>query len=178
MAIPTERIICPACNTAVYPDSRGGLRCVGCGAVLAEPFLFCPRCGCINTAGATTCTQCAEELTVPCPVCRQVNWSGAKRCSGCGRELDPLAHAFRPVSASFELRRQDLIENVSVLREKEERGSRARLETLRRADSRRMRRSAVLAERARLSERRIIIGVGIGIAVILIVIITAAVILH
>ncbi len=87
-----------------------------------------------------------------------------------------MAHAFRPVSASFDLHRQDLIQNVSSLKEKEERESQARLETLRQADRRRIQRSAEMAERARLRERRMIVGVGVGIAVFLLFIIIMAII--
>jgi hypothetical protein len=172
-----ESHTCPTCNAAVRPDSKGGLCCPGCGTVLAGPFTLCPECGGINTPGVSDCAQCAKELTVPCPGCRMVNWSGAERCGGCGRELDALAHAFRPVSASFELRRQELVQNVSSFREKEERESQARLDTLREADRRRMRRSAELAERARISERRIIIGAVVVIAIFLVFILVAMAIL-
>jgi hypothetical protein len=156
MAIALE-LICPDCRTASPPDSSGGVVCAGCGAVLAGPFTLCPNCGRVNDAGETACSQCGEALTVSCPGCRRINWSGAERCGGCGREMDPLAHAFRPAGASLELRRQDMLQNVASLREKEERDSRARLETLHEADRRRMQRSAEMAERARLRERRMII---------------------
>jgi len=167
MAIALE-LICPDCRTAVPPDSNGGVVCAGCGAVLAGPFTLCPRCGRANDGGVSACSQCGEALTVPCPGCRRVNWSGAERCGGCGRELDPLAHAFRPVRASFDRRRQELMENVSLLKEQEERESRARLETLHEADRRRIRRAAEWTARARLRERRITI-----IAVIATVVFTA-----
>jgi ribosomal protein S27E len=170
-------LICPDCQAAAPPDSQGGVRCAGCGAVLAEPFTFCPQCGRINNAGASVCAQCAEELKVTCPGCGRVNWSGAERCGGCGRELDALAHAFRPISASVEIRRQELIRNVSSFREKEEKESQARLDTLREADRSRAQRSTELAERARLSERRIIVGAVVVIAVFLVFIIAAMAIL-
>lgn len=157
--------LCPTCNAGVPPDSRGGLRCPECGAVLAEPFTFCPRCGRINESGASACAQCGEGLTVPCPGCRQVNWSGAERCAGCGGELDSLAHAFRSVSASFDLRRQEMVENVTAFREEEERRSQARLETLREADRRRRQRAEEMAARARLKERRITVLIGIAVVV-------------
>lgn len=159
------KLICPDCQTANSPDLRGEVRCIDCGAPLAGPFTLCPRCGRVNEAGASACLQCGEALTVPCPACRRVNWSGAERCGGCGMELDPLAHAFRPVSASFDRRRQDFLQNVSLLKEKEERESRARLVTLHEADRRRIQRAAESAERARLRERRITILTGIAIAV-------------
>ncbi len=153
-------LICPDCQTASPPDNRGGVRCAGCGGVLAGPFTLCPRCGRVNEPGAA-CAQCGEDLTASCPGCRLVNWSGAERCAGCGRELDPLAHAFRPVGASFDLRRQEMVRSVSALKENEERESQARLETLHEADRRRRQRAAETAERARLKERRITIIIGI-----------------
>ncbi len=176
MAIALE-LICPDCRTAVPPDPGGGVVCAGCGAVLAKPFTLCPRCGRANDDGVTACSQCGEALTVPCPGCRRINWSGTERCGGCGRELDPLAHAFRPVGASLELRRQDMLQKVSSLRDKEERDSRARLETLHKADRRRMQRSAELAERARLRERRLIIAACIVAAAFLIFTVAAVVFL-
>jgi hypothetical protein len=140
---------------------------------LAEPLTLCPHCGRVNDIGAAACSLCAEELAVFCPGCHRVNWSGAERCSGCGRELDPLAHAFRPVSASFELRRKDLIQNVSSLKEKGERESRARLETLREVDRRRQLRSVAMAERARIRDQRIITAVLIAMGVFVVFLIIA-----
>jgi hypothetical protein len=75
--------------------------------------------------------------------------------------LDPLAHAFRPVSASLQIRQQELIQKVSSLREKEERESLARLEMLREADRRRMQREAERAAQAEERRRRIVIGLGL-----------------
>jgi hypothetical protein len=163
--IQMETFACPVCSAAVQPDSLGGLRCSGCGAVLAAPQTLCPRCGRVNETGASVCAQCGEELTAACRGCGRVNWSGAEHCAECGRELDPLAHAFRPVNASFEARRQTMVQNVSSFREKEERESQARLETLRAADRRRAQRSAELAERARKRDQRIITGIGITLLV-------------
>jgi hypothetical protein len=83
--------------------------------------------------------------------------------------MDPLAHAYRPVSASFEIRRQEMLARASVLRETAERESRARLEILREADRRRMRRAAKLAQSARRRERRIIFAAGIIASIFLVV---------
>jgi hypothetical protein len=164
MPNPVE-LICPDCNTANPPDLRGEVRCAKCGSILAAPHTLCLRCGRVNESSASRCSQCAEALTVPCAGCGWVNWSGAERCAECGRELDPLANAFRPINASFEARRQNLVQNVSSFRDKEERESQARLNILRGADQRRMHRSAELAERARKRDQRIITGMGIALLV-------------
>jgi uncharacterized OB-fold protein len=160
-----EIFTCPACSAAVQPDSNGGIRCQKCGAVLSPPQTLCPHCGRVNDDGASACSQCGESLTVPCAGCGRVNWSGVELCTECGRELDPLVHAFRPVNASFDARRQNLVQNVSSIREKEERESQARLNILKGADQRRMQRSVELAERARKRDQRIITGVGIALLV-------------
>jgi hypothetical protein len=166
---------CSSCGAYVEPDSRGGLICAGCGAVLASPFTLCPRCGHANASGADSCAQCGTDLKAACPGCGRTNWSGAERCSECGRELDPLAHAFRPVSASFEVRRREMLQRASSLREEGERESQARLEVLREADRRRLRRAAERAERARRKEQRIILGAGIAAAFFLILVVTVVI---
>jgi hypothetical protein len=167
---------CTACGAGAEPDARGGIICAGCGAVLASPFSLCPRCGRVNAAGAALCVHCETELTAACPGCGRMNWSGAERCTECGREMDLLAHAFRPVSASFEVRRREMLQRASSLREEAERESQARLEMLHAADRRRMQRAAEREERARRRERRIVIGAGAA-AVVLTGIAIAAVIL-
>jgi hypothetical protein len=171
-----EPEFCPSCKAAAEPDSRGGLRCAGCGAVLAEPFTVCPRCGHGNAAGTSACAQCGADLTVACPGCGQINWSGAERCGGCARELDSLGHAFRTVGQSFELRREELKNRASGLRIREERESQARLEILRKADRRRLQRSMESTERARRKEKRIIAAVGIAAAVFLVIFLLAAIV--
>jgi hypothetical protein len=153
-----EDLLCPACGDSIRPDSRGGLHCTGCGAVLASPFTLCPRCSRVNDTGAETCTQCGGELQAVCPACGRINWSGTDRCEKCGRELDFLAHAFRTIDTSFRLRQEELRRRASFLREEGEIESRARLDMLREADRRRMERHADAAERARRRQRRIVIG--------------------
>jgi hypothetical protein len=171
-----QTLNCPSCGTAAEPDTRGGVTCPGCGAVLAEPLSICPNCGWGNQTGSATCAQCETELTCVCPVCRRVNWSGADRCCQCGGELDPLAHAFRTVGASFELQRRELVQKASLLREAAERESQARLELLREADRRRMRRAAEQAQIARRREKRIILAAGIAGAVFLLILIVGVIV--
>jgi hypothetical protein len=168
-----ESKFCSACGTALLPDARGGLRCAGCGAVIAEPLTLCPRCGHLNETGTAACARCDSELTAACPACGYINWSGTERCVRCGRELDALAHAFRPVGASVEIRRQELLQRVSTLREKEEQESRARLETLREADRRRMQRESKRAADAEIRRRRIVIGAAAAVIIFVVLAVLA-----
>jgi hypothetical protein len=167
--------LCSSCGAAAVPDSRGGLRCAGCGAVLAEPLTVCPRCGERNPLGADVCARCDTGLTVECPGCGRINWSGAERCDGCQRELDTLGHAFRPIDASVQMRREDFNRRVPVLREQEELKSRQRMEMLRDADRRRMQREAEREAQSKLRERRIIRGVGIAVVAFFIIVVLAVV---
>jgi hypothetical protein len=172
-AMETEK--CPSCGEAVSPDSRGGLRCGGCGAVVAEPLALCPRCRHINESGSGACARCAAELSVQCSGCGRTNWTGIERCIGCGRELDSLGHAFRPFGRSVQIRRDDLLRRVPGLREKEESESRQRLEMLRDADRRRLEREAERVEKAELRKHRIILGAGSAVVVFFILVVLAVV---
>ena len=169
--------ICPSCGAGIQPDSQGGLHCTGCGAVVAEPFGLCPRCGGVNKPGEAECAECGTELTTGCPGCGRINWSGTERCTECGRELDPLAHAFRTPSASFELRQEDLRRRSASLRETAEEESRTRLEVLREADRRRIQRATERAEQARKRGQQIILGTGIAVAIFVFLLVLAALLL-
>jgi hypothetical protein len=88
--------------------------------------------------------------------------------------MDGLGHAFRPLSKSVEMRREELHQRVSGLRETGERESRQRLDLLRDADRRRLQRSAEAMAKARPRERRIIFAVGAAVAGFLVLVILAA----
>jgi hypothetical protein len=119
----------------------------------------------LNAGGAAACENCGTDLRVICPGCGQINGIGAERCMECDRELDPLAHAFRPMSASFEMRRQEMLRRAPALRREAERESQARLDILREADRRRMQRAAEAVDSAKRRERRIVLAAGIAAAV-------------
>jgi hypothetical protein len=158
----------------VGPDGLGGLRCGGCGAVVAPPCTVCPRCGRVNPERSRECVDCSAALTVECPGCRRICWAGADRCAECGRELDPLGHAFRPIGRSDELRRAEHLQRLPGLRDRAERESRDRLEMLAAADRRRAVRNAERAAQAELRQRRIVRGVGIAVLVFLALVLAAA----
>jgi uncharacterized membrane protein YcjF (UPF0283 family) len=89
--------------------------------------------------------------------------------------LDPLAHAFRTVNASMEVRRQEMLRRASSLREAAERESQARLDLFRETDRMRIRRAAEAAEKARRKERRIILAAGMAAGVFAVIVVLALV---
>jgi hypothetical protein len=152
---------CPCCGgTGFEGVGENELLCWYCGSRVTLTAGQCPYCGFINEAGVGFCANCGEDVAWECAVCGKANPAGARYCQGCGRNLGQVDRIVRERLRTATEWRERRVLGVRETKEKEELGSRRRMEVF--WEKERARQKAIqraLAEQ-RARERRMLMIVG------------------
>lgn len=130
-----EKLACPSCGAPLTGDflPNRQFECGNCGSVLlltdlaTDQTVICPHCRTPNNNERRYCSNCGESLKADCVLCHTPNRIDAVYCVHCGAHLE-RARAKRLEMLETRQRQQE--ERIQLLKEKEARQQREKLERL------------------------------------------------
>lgn len=153
-----RELSCPGCgHLGLLPLDAHAAECPACGANLEVSDVLCPDCGRINPADRAVCLSCNAGLWRSCPNCGTRNWAGAPTCPQCSRHVDALEQMLDrhvDVHVRQAARTGELVHGKQLDSE----AARRAMDEMHEIEDRRLAQIAADERRARIENRRLVVG--------------------
>jgi hypothetical protein len=112
---------CPGCGSSSFvANPNGSPICEYCYAAYVPPEQDCPDCGTPHEPNARRCISCGADLLRPCLACGALNSWAVPRCLVCGQEMGILGSLFDRVTSTRGGWLDELREEATELKARQE----------------------------------------------------------